>query len=61
MLFRSDAGPDFLEAKVKVGNTILVGNVELHIKSGDWLRHGHQHDVAYQNLILHVVFENDVS
>ncbi len=55
-----DAGPDFLEAKVKVGNTILVGNVELHIKSSDWLRHGHQHDAAYNNLVLHVVCDNDV-
>ena len=56
-----DAGPDFLEAKVKVGNTTLVGNIELHIKSSDWLRHGHQHDKAYQNLVLHVVYENDVA
>ncbi len=55
-----DAGPDFLEAKVKIGNTLLVGNVELHIKSSDWLRHGHQNDAAYQHLILHVVLENDV-
>lgn len=54
-----DAGPDFLEAKVKVGYTLLVGNVELHIKSSDWLKHGHQHDAAYQNLILHVVYDND--
>jgi hypothetical protein len=55
-----DAGPDFLEGKIKIGNTTLVGNIELHIKSSDWLRHGHQHDAAYQNLILHVVYENDV-
>ena len=55
-----DAGPDFLEAKVKVGSTILAGNIELHIKSSDWLRHGHQNDKAYQNLALHVVYENDV-
>ena len=42
-----DAGPDFLEGKIKIGNTILVGNIELHIKSSDWLRHGHQNDAAY--------------
>ncbi len=56
-----DAGPDFLEAKIKVGNTILVGNIELHIKASDWLRHGHQDDAAYKNLILHVVYENDAA
>jgi hypothetical protein len=55
-----DAGPDFLEAKVKIGNTLLVGNVELHIKSSDWLRHGHQNDAAYKHLILHVVYDNDI-
>ncbi len=54
-----DAGPDFLEARVKVGNTTLVGNVELHLKSSDWHKHGHQGNGAYQNLILHVVYEND--
>ncbi|MES2703054.1 MAG: DUF2851 family protein [Bacteroidota bacterium] len=56
-----NAGPDFLEAKIKVADTILVGNIELHIKSSDWLRHGHQHDAAYGNLILHVVYDNDVA
>ncbi|MCW3120861.1 MAG: hypothetical protein JWQ38_353 [Flavipsychrobacter sp.] len=55
-----DAGPDFLEAKIKIGTTTLVGNVEMHIKSSDWLKHGHQNDPAYKNLILHVVYENDV-
>ena len=52
--------PNFLEGKIKIGNTILVGNIELHLKSSDWLKHGHQHDAAYKNLILHVVFENDI-
>lgn len=56
-----DAGPDFAEAKVKVGNTILVGNIELHVKSSDWLKHGHQNDAAYKNLILHVVYEDDAA
>ncbi len=55
-----NAGPDFLEAKVKIGNTILVGNVELHIKASDWLKHGHHNDPSYNNLVLHVVYENDL-
>lgn len=46
-----DAGPDFLEAKVKVGDTILVGNVEIHTRSSNWLKHGHQGDPAYKNQI----------
>lgn len=56
-----DAGPDFLDGRIKIGNTKLAGNIELHIKAGDWLKHGHQHDAAYKNLILHVVYENDVA
>ncbi len=54
-----DAGPDFSEARIKIGDTTLVGNVELHIHSSDWLLHGHQDDKAYSNLILHVVYKND--
>ncbi len=54
-----NAGPDFLDAKIKVGKTILAGNIELHVNSSDWLRHGHQNDPAYRNLILHVVYNND--
>jgi hypothetical protein len=53
------AGPDFSDARVKVGNTILAGNVELHIRSSDWHKHGHQNDAAYKNLALHVVYEKD--
>jgi hypothetical protein len=52
-----DAGPDFLEARIRIGNTVLVGNIELHLKASDWLAHGHQHDSAYSNIILHVVYE----
>lgn len=55
-----DAGPDFIEAKVRVGKTLLVGNVELHIHTSDWFRHKHQGNPAYSNLILHVVYHNDV-
>ena len=56
-----DAGPDFFEARVRVGATLLVGHIELHIRTSDWMKHGHQNDPAYQHLILHVVFEDDVA
>ena len=54
-----DAGPDFLNAKIEIGGTTWVGHIELHIKSSDWLRHRHDEDQAYQNVILHVVKEYD--
>ncbi len=54
-----DAGPDFFNAKVKVGNTLWAGNVEVHINASDWEKHNHQTDKAYNNIILHVVFNSD--
>ncbi len=54
-----NAGPDFLEAVVKIGDKVWMGSVEIHIKSKDWILHKHQHDKAYNNVILHVVFEHD--
>ena len=54
-----NAGPDFLESKVIIGDTEWFGSVEIHIKSSDWNKHRHQQDKAYNNVILHVVFEDD--
>ena len=59
--YNTNAGPDFLEAKIKVGETTLAGHVEIHVNSSDWLKHGHQNDDAYKNVILHVVYENDAT
>ena len=54
-----DAGPDFFNAKIAVDGITLVGNVEIHVHSSDWLKHGHENDKAYNNLILHVVYKCD--
>jgi len=58
--WNTDSGPDFLEAKIKVGGVILAGHIELHIKSSDWIFHNHSRDPNYQNIILHAVYENDM-
>lgn len=58
-LHNQDSGPDFFNSKIKINNIVLAGNVEIHIKTSDWLKHNHQNDRAYDNLILHVVYEHD--
>ena len=58
-MHNTDAGPDFFNGKVKIGTTTWVGNIELHINSSDWIKHQHQNDKAYDNVVLHVVYNND--
>lgn len=57
--WNTNAGPDFLLATIKTHNLILSGHIELHVKSSDWIFHNHSQDPNYQNIILHVVFQND--
>ena len=57
--FNSNAGPDFLNAKIKIGETLWAGDVEIHIKSSDWNTHGHQLQKSYNSVILHVVAIHD--
>lgn len=57
--YNTNQGPDFLNAKIKIGNTTWAGNIELHIKSSDWKKHKHHKDNNYENVMLHVVWEDD--
>jgi hypothetical protein len=51
------SGPDFSNAKIKIDGMYWIGNVEIHIKSDEWFKHKHNFDPAYDNTILHVVYE----
>lgn len=58
-IYNHNQGPDFFNAKIVIGNTTWVGTVELHLSTSDWIKHRHQHDDHYNNVILHVVWEHD--
>ncbi|KMQ66088.1 hypothetical protein ACM46_00540 [Chryseobacterium angstadtii] len=57
--WNKDAGPDFLNAKIKTKDLIVAGHIELHVRTSDWIFHNHSRDPNYQNIILHVVYQND--
>lgn len=58
-IHNTDAGPDFFNAKIKIGETLWVGNVEVHSLSSDWFKHGHDKDRSYDSVILHVTGNAD--
>lgn len=59
--YNLNQGPDFLNARIKTGKTIWAGSIELHLKSSDWKKHQHHTDKNYDNVMLHVVWEQDAT
>lgn len=57
--WNADSGPDFFNSMLKIGETKWCGNVEVHLRSSNWFLHNHQTDKAYENVILHVVLDDD--
>jgi hypothetical protein len=57
--YNTNQGPDFLNGRIKIGSTTWAGTVELHCKTSDWNKHKHYLDKNYNNVVLHVVWEDD--
>ena len=55
-----NAGPDFFNSQIIIEDLHWAGNIEIHVKSSDWYVHGHEKDINYDSIILHVVWEHDI-
>jgi hypothetical protein len=60
-LHNHNSGPDFLNAHIKINTQLWIGNIEIHLKSSDWYAHHHENDENYDAVILHIVWEDDVT
>lgn len=56
---QQNSGPDLLDAQLRIDGQLWAGTVEVHLRSSEWNAHGHQFDPAYENVVLHVVYEHD--
>lgn len=54
-----DSGPDLCDAQIRIDGQLWAGTVEVHLRSSQWKAHGHHLDPAYENVVLHAVFEHD--
>lgn len=53
-IWNTEAGPDFLKAHLKIGETEFKGDVEIHLRDNSWKQHGHHTNPAYNQVILHL-------
>src|SRR5688500_5262295 len=56
----TNQGPDFLEARIKIGETLFAGSMQVNLKTSKWNRQQHCSDSNYDNVIMNVVLEDDV-
>lgn len=55
----TDSGPDIFNAMIKINRQLWVGNIEIHVFASDWDKHKHSLDLAYDSIILHIVYVYD--
>jgi len=53
------AGPDFHNARIRIGNITYLGDIEIDTLHSNWKTHGHYIDNKYNKVVLHVVLSNE--